>query len=63
MKMTDLKEKTTEELRHMVAELAEQIRALETGVRTATFKQTHEIAQLKQTRARALTILSERASV
>lgn len=47
----------------MAAELAEQIRALETGVRTATFKQTHEVAQLKQTRARVLTILSQRARV
>ncbi len=63
MTSKELKEKTVVELQVLAAEQGEQIRALETGVRSATFKQTHEVAALKKSRARILTLLSQRSRV
>lgn len=63
MKPNELREKTTQELMEFSAQLAEEIRALTTGLKTATFNRSHEVADRKRTRARVLTELTERSTI
>ncbi len=63
MKALDLREKPTEELQKIIQQLAEEIRAMETAIKSNTFTRNNELGVLKKTRARALTILSKRSTI
>ena len=58
---TELKEQSDTELRKTVARLSDAIQQLQIGLRLREATQVHQLQSLKQARARALTLLSERA--
>jgi ribosomal protein L29 len=63
MNLSELRSQSKEELAHRAAELAEEIRALATGIATATFRKSHEITTLKKERAQILTVLQETGTI
>ena len=63
MKVSDIREKTTEELHKLATELAEEIRAMETAIKTNVFTRNSELGVLKKTRARILTILAHKRTI
>ncbi len=63
MKLTELRSATKEELTSRVATITEEIRALEMGLATATFRKPNEVSMLKKERAQILTILGEQGTL
>lgn len=63
MKVTELRDKTVEQLTELAAELAEQLRATKTALRTNSYTRSHELNSARKTRAQVLTILSEKRTL
>ena len=63
MNLSELRSQSKEDLAARAAELAEEIRALSTGIATATFRKSHEVQTLKKERAQILTVLQETGTI
>ncbi len=63
MKLTELKDKTIEELTRLALELDEQLRATKTAIRTSTYTRSHELGNARKLRAQVLTILSQKRTL
>ncbi len=63
MKVAEIREKTVEQLVQLAAELAEQLRATKTALRTNSYTRSHELNAARKTRAQVLTILSQKRTL
>lgn len=63
MKVTELRDKSTEQLTQMASELSEQLRALKTALRTNSYTRSHELGATRKLRAQVLTILGQKRTI
>ncbi len=63
MKVAELHDKTVEQLEQLAAELAEQLRATKTALRSQSYTRSHELNAARKTRAQVLTILAKKRTL
>jgi ribosomal protein L29 len=63
MKVTEIRDKSVEQLTQLAAELAEQLRATKTALRTNSYTRSHELGAARKLRAQVLTILSQKRTI
>lgn len=63
MKVAEIRDKSVEQLSQLAAELAEQLRATKTALRTNSYTRSHELNATRKLRAQVLTILGEKRTI